>query len=805
MKRLRLVLLLFVVACALVLASAGGALAATTNSALWCPKVSPDTTAQLGGLYISESNAMSIKQGDSVTLTLPSFVELQKMSFKFVDSSSYFPSKAGGCSIQVIFNPDLYSVQATVYDNSNGYQSNTQSGSYGDEKILFSDNNGSELWIQATSRQSVTLKLKAVPRDQLPKYKYFRTFIYFDQVNIKPVAPEDLDSSDIKVTLDAPSTSGFSSGSVTIGTLVTAGGSTITAASPASITDAGGSIADITLKEDVPGALKNNADVFPQGNTVKLVLSPGFTWDTVTLIPQGGFGSDSVAYDVYSGKDGCSALYLKINQESSGSPGQIIIKASVKANEPYTTARDVKVTYSGTNPGVGGEKIAEVTVAKYLVSGVSVAARSTLDVVAGRAGQQVGNFTIAEGMPGDLPQGRLISLTLPEGAKWRQKPTVSREAGDGVLEYYDTRDDGRTLVYKVTTASKSRTSFCFKNATVDLALNVPEELAVTVKGPGLDGTVTVAHVQAPVAVSAAGGTVRAGAQEQAVGALTIKENLLGALRARDAAGNRAVLKLTLPSGVRFTRVPTVQVSAGDLELDGSGIKLEDKDRTLVIPVKLSSATPVEQQLPETGQGEESAGESESSSEAVAQEAGSTVTVQDISLTVDRTAPEGDITLEVSGSALTETADLFSSSDNQLTCVLARCLTPAPVSIKAGAVFTIGSNKYRTGDEEKEMDVAPYVKNGRTFAPVRYLALAAGLKEENILWDAKNRTVTILAGKRVVQFKVGQKSYLIQGVPISMDVAPEIVNGRLMLPYRFVAQALGLQARWLADSRQVVIS
>lgn len=792
-----MILLIFAVACVLVLASAGIASAATTNSALWCPNVSPESTVQLGGLYINESNAMSIKPGDWVSITLPSFTELRRMTFNFVDSTSYFPQvdkSNPNRAVTVEVKESTYTVSSVAGATYN----------FGEEALLAQGKDNSIIRIQVTSRQSVTLKVDAVPSER-PSTRTFRTYIYFDEVVIKPVSPEELESSDIKVTLDAPSTSGFSSGSVTVGKLLTAGGSTITAASPTSITENGGEIADITLKEDVAGALKANAANFPQGDTVKLILSPGFTWDTVTLIQQGGFAGVSVDKAVYTERDGCSALYLKISSESSGSPGQIIIKASVKANESFTTARDVKVTYGGTNPGVGGEKIAEVTVAKYLVSGSSVAVKSTLDVVAGRANQQIGNFTIAEGMPGDLPKGRLISLTLPEGAKWNRLPTVTREAGNGALN--DTpsiRDDGRTLVYTVKDTSTSRTTFCFKNATIDLALGAPDELTVTVKGPGTSGTVTVAYVQAPVAVSAAGGTVRIGAQEQAVGALTIQENVVGALRARDAAGNRAVLKLTLPSGVRFARTPAVKVTAGDLELDAAGIKLEDNDRTLVIPVKLSSATPVEKQLPAGEQSEGSSGENENTVEAVAEQVGSTVAVQDIFLTLDRTVPAGDITLEVSGSALTETADLFSSSLNKLTCLLANCLTPAPVATKTETVFTIGSNKYRVGNEEKEMDVAPYVKNGRTYAPVRYLALAAGLDDENILWEGSNQTVTLLVGNRVVQFKVGQKAYLIQGVPISIDAAPEIVNGRTMLPYRFVAQALGLQAEWNESAQQVII-
>ncbi|MDH7576520.1 MAG: copper amine oxidase N-terminal domain-containing protein [Bacillota bacterium] len=761
--------------------------AATTNSALWCPNVVADGSAQqLGGLYISESNAMSIKAGDWVSITLPSFTELQKMTFNFTNSSSYFPQKANA-AISANFFDNKYTVDSTDY-------------SYGEEVSLVKGTDGSEVWLQALGRQSVTLKVYAVPSER-PTTRTFRTYIHFDEVVIKPVAPEELESSDIKVTLDTPSTAGFTSGTVTIGKLLTGGGSTITAASPTSITEDGGAIADITLKEDTAGALvKHGTGDFPQRNTVKLVLSPGFTWDTVTLIPQGGFGAGSVDYAVSTETNGCSALYLKIITPSSGSsPGQILIKASVEATETFTTARDVKVTYGGTNPGVGGEKIAEVTVAKYLVSGLAVAAKSTLDAVAGRLNQQIGNITIAEGMPGDLAKGRLIRLTLPEGAKWNSVPDeMSLEAGNGKLKKHgDLQDEKRTVTYAVDVASTKRTTFCFKNGTVDLALNVPEELVVTVKGPGINSTVTVANVQAPVTLSAAGGSVRIGVQEQAVGALTIQENLVGALRARDAAGNRALLKLTLPSGVRFAKKPTVAVTAGDLEIDDAGIRLEDGDRVLVIPVKQSSATPVEKQ---------SAAKEGSEGEGAAELVGSTLAVQDISLTVDRTLPEGDITLDVAGAALTETGSLFSETLNKLTCVLAKCLTTAPVAARSQVVFTIGSNKYLVGNEEREMDVAPYIKNDRTYGPVRYIAYALGLSDDNILWDAASQTVTFFWGDRTVQLQVGKPKIIVQGVEVSMDVAPEIVPpGRIMLPYRWVASALGGSVEWRADTREVIIN
>jgi hypothetical protein len=88
-----------------------------------------------------------------------------------------------------------------------------------------------------------------------------------------------------------------------------------------------------------------------------------------------------------------------------------------------------------------------------------------------------------------------------------------------------------------------------------------------------------------------------------------------------------------------------------------------------------------------------------------------------------------------------------------------------------------------------MDVAPYIKDSRTFIPVRYAAQACGVSAENILFSEGK--VTLIKGDKVIQLTIGSKVMIINGVAITIDVAPEIINpGRTMLPFRWVAQALG---------------
>ncbi|MEW6423672.1 MAG: copper amine oxidase N-terminal domain-containing protein [Bacillota bacterium] len=101
-------------------------------------------------------------------------------------------------------------------------------------------------------------------------------------------------------------------------------------------------------------------------------------------------------------------------------------------------------------------------------------------------------------------------------------------------------------------------------------------------------------------------------------------------------------------------------------------------------------------------------------------------------------------------------------------------------------------------------LAPYIKNGRAFVPVRYAAKACGVSSDNIIYaDGK---VTLIKGDKVVQLTIGSNVMLINGITINMDVAPENVNGQPMLSFDWIAYALGIsEASWDSERQQVVFS
>ncbi|MEQ8202089.1 MAG: copper amine oxidase N-terminal domain-containing protein [Syntrophomonadaceae bacterium] len=121
-----------------------------------------------------------------------------------------------------------------------------------------------------------------------------------------------------------------------------------------------------------------------------------------------------------------------------------------------------------------------------------------------------------------------------------------------------------------------------------------------------------------------------------------------------------------------------------------------------------------------------------------------------------------------------------------------------------SVFTVGSPQYTLSGTPREMDVAPYIKDSRTYMPIRYAAYAMGLTDTAIVWDEANRTVILSKGGRTVKLVVGSYNMWVNGIPVPMDVLPEITQGRVFLPIAWVAKAFGQIAIWDGSTSTITI-
>lgn len=121
-----------------------------------------------------------------------------------------------------------------------------------------------------------------------------------------------------------------------------------------------------------------------------------------------------------------------------------------------------------------------------------------------------------------------------------------------------------------------------------------------------------------------------------------------------------------------------------------------------------------------------------------------------------------------------------------------------------SIFTIGNCQALINGESVYMNTVPYIKDDRTFVPIRYIAYILGMNDSNIIWDSNSQTVTLQKGNKIVRLKIGSEIMLINGVEIKMDIAPEIKDNYTMLPASWVAQAFGATVSWDEYSKSVII-
>ncbi|MCL6635799.1 MAG: copper amine oxidase N-terminal domain-containing protein, partial [Peptococcaceae bacterium] len=123
-------------------------------------------------------------------------------------------------------------------------------------------------------------------------------------------------------------------------------------------------------------------------------------------------------------------------------------------------------------------------------------------------------------------------------------------------------------------------------------------------------------------------------------------------------------------------------------------------------------------------------------------------------------------------------------------------------------FKLGEARYEViagGQKQvQEADAAPFLENGRTFVPVRYLALALGVPEGGISWSPSAQTVTLAHNGVTVSLAVEGNILYVNDRPVTVDVAPLLLNGRTFLPARYVAEAFGYRVEWDEKEQAVVI-
>ncbi len=116
-------------------------------------------------------------------------------------------------------------------------------------------------------------------------------------------------------------------------------------------------------------------------------------------------------------------------------------------------------------------------------------------------------------------------------------------------------------------------------------------------------------------------------------------------------------------------------------------------------------------------------------------------------------------------------------------------------------FVIDSTTLVKNGAEIQMDTAPFIKDSRTFVPVRFISENLGAK---VSWDPDTREVKIESENNVITLIIGNSTLIKNGAEIQMDTAPFIKDSRTFVPVRFISENLGAKVSWDPDTREVMV-
>lgn len=611
-------------------------------------------------------------------------------------------------------------------------------------------------------------------------------------VNIPLYFKVDGAEGDLKVTVDHRGST-LTAGQYTFAVVSSAKTST-TVSKSSTFSDKGGSLGTIRIDELAVGAMN-------EGEVV-LTLPPNFKWDgNATVSYRGAFEGTADAIVTPGERKISIPVPAATNKGKLGTISIDGLKINIDKDAPF----------GPIEMEVSGEATSEnVVIAKYVdyKTTVSVEEKEVPTLVAGLNNADLDDLetaevSIKESLANTWASARNVVMEFPEwtkvvGFKLVEAGGISDDAKSEFKRTLQSEITGSDNVIEFTMPEASKKRNFKLKFYISSKADAQGDVTLKMSGKaGVEGEAVIAKVISPITVDVTKTEVRTGMKNQPLGDIILTETTKGVFK----KGGK--VELVVSDNVSFSDKPIVRVVEGDLKINESSIDVEN--RILSFEVDSESRKP------------------------------SKISISGVKVDLDRTVPQGDIEVEVGGSALVQNQDAgnslafigdlkigdktYSSYDIPSSSVdvgefnrsfvakkaFATVTTPAAGRATAyEVVFKVGEATYKIGDKDYAMDVAPFIEANRTYLPIRYIAESIGINKNNILWDEATGQVTIIKDNQVVQLTVGSTILKLNDVSVPMDTEAKNNNGRIVLPLRAVGQALGAEINWNVDEQTVTV-
>ncbi len=113
----------------------------------------------------------------------------------------------------------------------------------------------------------------------------------------------------------------------------------------------------------------------------------------------------------------------------------------------------------------------------------------------------------------------------------------------------------------------------------------------------------------------------------------------------------------------------------------------------------------------------------------------------------------------------------------------------------------GQSSMTVNGKKQTLDVAPLIKDGTTYVPIKYVLDAFGGQAG---WNKTAKKITVTRGTTVLELTVGKKEYMLNGAAKQSAVSPIIANNRTLVPLRLVSEQLGINVNWEKKTKTITL-
>ncbi|MFI3230987.1 MAG: peptidylprolyl isomerase, partial [bacterium] len=126
---------------------------------------------------------------------------------------------------------------------------------------------------------------------------------------------------------------------------------------------------------------------------------------------------------------------------------------------------------------------------------------------------------------------------------------------------------------------------------------------------------------------------------------------------------------------------------------------------------------------------------------------------------------------------------------------------------------INSTNASINGTSQELDVSPYLSNGNTMIPLRFMANALGVSDDDISYDYTTKEVKIKYDNKVISCTIGSTSLSIfseldnssTSYTMLNNASAELIDNRTFIPVRAICEAFGLDVDWDNDTQTVTLT